>query len=76
MNPLYDDIKRLLGDIDDHTVAEIEASGATLSELETVAAYLAQETGVMGELRHTLSGRELFVYKLMRRLDEQWEDDR
>ena len=46
MTPAYADIKRLLGDLDDHAIAEIEGSGITMSQLEEVAAHLAQETDV------------------------------
>lgn len=76
MKPSYEEIKRLFGDLDDHTVAEIENSSATMPELEEVAAHLAQETDVMGDLHRTLSGRALAVYNLLRSRDAQWEEDR
>ena len=76
MKPTYDDIKRLLGTLDDHAIAEIEATGATMTELEEVAALLAQETDVMGDLRRTLSGRAATVYNLLRKYDARWEEDR
>ena len=74
MKPTYDDIKRLFGDLDDHTIAEIEASGATMNELEEVVAYLAQETDVMGDLHRSLSGRALTIYDLLRSQDAQWDE--
>ncbi len=76
MKTTYDDIKRLLGDLDDHTVAEIEGIGLTISELEEVSAHLAQETDVMGDLRKPLTGRVLAVYNLLRRQEAQWDEDR
>ena len=76
MKPSYDDIKRLLGDLDDHTIAEIESIGVTISELEEISAHLAQETDVMGEMRKPLTGRALTVYELLRRQETQWEEDR
>ncbi|MGB5557817.1 MAG: hypothetical protein WBN04_07375 [Paracoccaceae bacterium] len=76
MKPTYDDIKRLLGTLDDHAIAEIEGTGATMTEFEEVAAFLAQETDVMGDLRRTLSGRIATVYNLVRKYDARWEEDR
>ena len=74
MKPTYEDIKQLFGDIDDHTIVEIEGSGATINELEEVVAYLAQETDVMGDLRRSLSGRALMIYDLLRSQDAQWDE--
>ena len=76
MKPTYDDIKRLLGDLDDHMIAEIENMELSISELEEVSAHLAEETDVMGELRKPLTGRALRVYDLLRRQEAQWEGDR
>lgn len=76
MNVTSDDIRRLLGQIDAHKVAEIQASGATLAELEEVAAHLALETDVMGELERPLTGRARTIYELLRRDEEQFEEDR
>lgn len=72
----HDEVKRLFGDINDHMIVEIENSGATMVELEEVAAHLAQETDVMGELERPLTGRALQIYNLLRRADEAWEEDR
>jgi hypothetical protein len=71
-----DEVKRLFGDISDHMVVEIEQSGATIVELEEVAAHLAQETDVMGELERPLTGRALVLYNMLRRLDEAWDEER
>lgn len=71
-----EEVKRLLGDIDAHNMVEIIESGATITELEEVAAHLADETDVMGELERPLTGRALRIYELLRRDEEQLEADR
>lgn len=71
-----DEVKRIFGDISDHMVVEIEASGASLAELQEVAAHLAQETDVMGEMERPLTGRALALFDALRRLDEAWDEDR
>lgn len=76
MTPGKQDIRRLLGPIDDHLVAEIEAAGATMAELEEVAAHLAQETDVAAEMRRTLSGRALEIYRLLQSREALWDEDR
>lgn len=76
MKPTYGDIKRLFGDIDDHTIAEIEASEATIVELEEVVSYLAQKDDIRGDANHPLSGRGLAVFNLLRSQDERWDEDR
>jgi len=76
MKPTYDEIKRLFGDRKDHVIAEIENSGATMAELQEVAAFLAQETDVMGELHRTLTGRAAEIYNLVRSQDALREEDR
>lgn len=70
------DVKHLFGDIDEHKVAEIFESGASVAELEEVAAHLALESDVMGELERPLTGRALRIYELLRRDEEQFEEDR
>ena len=61
-----EEVKRLFGDIDAHNMAEVIESGATMTELEEVAAHLADETDVMGELERPLTGRALRIYELLR----------
>ena len=70
------DIRRLFGEINEHKIAEIMESGATISELEEVAAHLALETDVMGEMERALTGRALRIYELLRKDEEGWEADR
>lgn len=68
------DVRRLLGPVDDHKVAAILATGASIAELERAAAYLALETDVMGELEKPLTGRAALIYELVRR-DEVEPDE-
>jgi hypothetical protein len=72
----YEEVKRLFGDINEHQVAEIIASGATMTELEEVAAHLADETDVMGELERPLTGRALRIFRMLRRDEERMQEDR
>lgn len=76
MKLTYDEVRRILGDISDHMIVEVLSSGATISDLEVVAAHLAQETDVMGELERPLTGTALTIYNLLRQEEEAWEEDR
>lgn len=76
MTATHDEVKRLFGDLDDHTIVEILASGATIPELVEVAAHLAQETDVMGDMERQLSGRALTIYNLLNEAEERWEPER
>ena len=72
----YEEVKRLFGDINEHQVVEIIESGATMTELEEVAAHLADETDVMGELERPLTGRALRIFQLLRRDEERRQEER
>jgi hypothetical protein len=61
-----EEIKDVVGALDDVTIAEIAATGATLSELEEAAALAAGESDVMGDLRKRASPRVAAVYELLR----------
>jgi hypothetical protein len=76
MSATSDEVRRVFGDISDHMVTEILATGATRSDLQVVAAYRAQETDVMGELERPLTGRAAQVHDILRSVDEIWEQDR
>lgn len=75
MKATYEEVQRLFGDIGDDLAAEIIASGATLSELKEVAAHLAQETDVMGELEKPLTGRPLRIFNMLNREAEKWAEE-
>jgi len=61
-----EEIKDVVGALDDVTIAEIAATGATLSELEEAAALAAGESDVMGDLRKRASPRVAAVYEILR----------
>ncbi len=61
------DIKRLFGDLEDHTVVEILDSGAKFSELESVALWLEGEDDVAGRSRAQSGGVAGRVYDLIAR---------
>ncbi len=75
MKATHDEIQRLFGDISDSLTAEIIQSGATIAELEEVAAHLAQETDVMGELEKPLTGRALRIFTMLDREAEKWLEE-
>ncbi len=76
MTVTHDEVKQFFGDIDDHLIVEIQTSGATSADLSEVAAHLAQETDVMGELERPLTGTALRIYNLLRQGEQAWEEDR
>ncbi|NNU79431.1 hypothetical protein HMH01_03175 [Halovulum dunhuangense] len=76
MKPGARDVTHILGPLDAHLVAEILASGATVAELEEVAAYLAGADDVMGDLRRPLTGRAALVHDMLRRQDDDPDADR
>ena len=61
------DIKRLFGDLEDHTVIEILESGASRSQLESVALWLDGEDDVAGQSRAQSGGVAGTVYDLIAR---------
>lgn len=71
-----DEVRRLFGDIDDHLIVEIIESGASLAELEAVAASLAGQSDAMTLQQHLLAGTSLRIFNLLQQADEQWEEDR
>lgn len=75
MKATHDEIQRLFGDISDSLTAEIIQSGATIAELEEVAAHLAQETDVMAELEKPLTGRTLRIFTMLDREAEKWQEE-
>lgn len=59
------DISRLFGELGPQRIAEIIATGATLAELEQVAALIDQMDDVMGELERPLTGAAARVYDIL-----------
>ena len=69
-------VKRLFGDLEPKRVVDIIDTGASMTEMEEAAAYLALETDVMGDLEKPLTGRARQVYDIVREGEEAWEEDR
>lgn len=65
--PTHEDILRLLGPLDDHTVVAIMALDPQLGALEAVSLRLAQEDDVLGDERVPLSGTAALIYDLVMR---------
>ncbi len=70
----HDDVKRILGPMDDGKCVAIIASGATIKDLEEVAAWLADEDDVMGELERPLTGVARQVYELLT-ADQKFDEE-
>jgi len=73
--PTYDDLVRLVGDLEPARLAAIEALGATIVEVEEAVAYAVGEDDVMGKARLPLIGRAAAVYEILV-ADEAYEDER
>ena len=69
------EILNVAGDIDDAKVAAIEASGATLGQLEEAVAWASAESDVMGQARRPLSGIVAEIYEILTS-DEAYRDER
>ncbi len=69
------EVRRILGDLTDHQMAEILGSGLSVAEIEKIGLLLAGETDHMREMgRLTPEGRD--IYNLLRKQDEEWEAER
>lgn len=75
MEATHEEVLRLFGDISDDLAAEIIKAGATISELEEIAAHLAQETDVMGELEKPLTGRALRIFRMLDQEVQKWAEE-
>ncbi len=71
-----EDVLRLFGDVSEHAVVEVLASGATPAHLETVALWLAQEDDVLGDARQPLTGVPAQVLALLDRDAPLSDEDR
>ena len=70
----HDRIIRIAGEISDAKIAAIEATGATLEDLEEAVAWASGESDVMGDERLPLSGLASVVYEILT-ADEAYDDD-
>jgi phosphoglycolate phosphatase-like HAD superfamily hydrolase len=59
------DVKQIVGDLDDAKIAAILATDATVEELEEAAAWASGESDVMGELERPLEGVVATVYDIL-----------
>ena len=69
------DVLRLFGNIQNGKCAAILQTGATMEELEEVAAWTAGEDDVMGEIERPLHGAAAQVYEILT-ADEWLEEER
>lgn len=73
--PSYGDLVRLVGELEQAQLAEIEKLQATIAEIEDAVAYAAGEDDVMGEARIPLIGRAAEVYEIIK-TDEAMDEER
>ena len=59
------DIKDIVGDLDDARIAAILATDATVKELEEAAAWVSGESDVMGDLERPLEGVVARLYDIL-----------
>jgi hypothetical protein len=73
--PSYDELVRLVGELEPVRLAEIEKLEATVEEIEEAVAYATGEDDIMGEERIPLIGRAALVYEILT-ADEAMEEER
>lgn len=69
------EIKGILGNLDDASIAAILEIGPSVKELEEAMAWASGESDVMGELERPLDGAVASVYDILTQ-DEAWLGDR
>jgi phosphoglycolate phosphatase-like HAD superfamily hydrolase len=69
------DVRHIVGDLDDAKIAAILATDATVEELEEAAAWASGESDVMGDLERPLEGVVATVYDILM-TDEEFLEDR
>jgi len=73
--PTATEIRRLCGELQDWKVAAIEATGATIEEVEEAAAWAAGDDEILGDARRALSGGAAAVYDLLALADDFESDE-
>ena len=63
--PSSDDIVRLAGDLDDETVAEVMATGATFADVEQAVMWAIGNAETLAKSGHALSGLSAVVYDIL-----------
>ena len=59
------DVKDIVGDLDDAKIAAILATGANAEELEEAVAWASGESDVMGDLERPLTGKVAQLYDIL-----------
>lgn len=72
--PSYEELVRLVGELEPERLAEIERLQATINEIEEAVAYASGEDDIMGEARIPLMGRTAEVYEIIT-ADEATDDE-
>jgi hypothetical protein len=68
------DVRDIVGDLDDAKVAAILATGANAEQLEEAMAWASDESDVMGELERPLAGVVARLYEILMTGEEFPED--
>jgi hypothetical protein len=71
-----DDVTRAIGHIDDVTIAEIIATGATADELAEAQAWIANDEPLMNAGRPLATGRVRDLIDILAELDSDEDDDK
>jgi len=65
ISPSYEELVRLVGELEPVRLAQIEQLQATVAEIEEAVAFASGEDDVMGEARVPLIGRVAEVYEII-----------
>jgi hypothetical protein len=68
------DVREIVGDLDDAKIAAILATGANAEQLEEAMAWAAGESDVMGDLERPLTGVVARLYDILMTGEEFPED--
>jgi hypothetical protein len=71
-----DEVRRLVGDVDDATVSEILRLGPTFAELEQALTYAEGEGSLADRAGHPLSGRVAELYDILTADEQSAEPER
>jgi hypothetical protein len=71
-----DDVTRAIGRIDDVTIAEIIATGATADELAEAQAWIANDEPLMNAGRPLATGRVRELLDILAELEPDEDDDK
>lgn len=66
-----DDVVRILGSLDDRTIAEVMGTGATPEELEEAHAWIVNDESMMSIGRPLATGRIAQLIDILERVEEE-----